>query len=88
MSRLWRHRWLELATSDLPIAERLSDATRSGSPAQFTLEQQVQLMALACEDPALSERPISQWTARELADEMSKRGILCSTTRPSIVGVA
>lgn len=85
MSRLWRHRWLELTSSDLPIAERLLDATRSGSPAQFTLEQQVQLMALACEDPALSERPISQWTARELADEMSKRGIVESIS-PRHVG--
>ena len=75
-ARLWRHRWLELASSDLAIGERLSDAYRAGAPAKFSLEQQVQLMALACEDPALSQRPISQWTGRELADELVKRGIV------------
>lgn len=73
---LWRHRWLELSERDLAIAERLSDAERPGAPAKFSLEQQVQLMALACEDPALSGRPISQWSGRELADELVKRGIV------------
>ncbi len=33
-------------------------------------------MALACEDPALSGRPISEWTGRELADELVKRQIV------------
>lgn len=75
-ARLWRQRWLDLASSELPIVERLADSYRSGAPAKFTLEQQVQLMALACEDPALSGRPISQWSGRELADEMVKRGIV------------
>lgn len=76
MARLWRQRWLELAERELPIAERLSDAYRPGAPAKFSLEQQVQLMALACEDPGLSGRPISEWTGRELADELVKRGIV------------
>ena len=76
MARLWRHRWLELADSELPIVERLADAERPGAPAKFTLSQQVQLMALACEDPALSGRPISQWSGQELADELVKRGIV------------
>lgn len=76
MARLWRARWLELSNSEVPLCERLSDAYRPGAPAKFTLEQQVQLMALACEDPALSERPISEWSARELADELVKRHIV------------
>ncbi|NEQ24357.1 MAG: helix-turn-helix domain-containing protein [Microcoleus sp. SIO2G3] len=76
MARLWRSRWLELSNSEVPLLERLSDAYRPGAPAKFTLEQQVQLMALACEDPALSGRPISQWSARELADEMVKRHVV------------
>jgi putative transposase len=76
MSRLWRGRWLELSERNLPIAERLSDGYRPGAPAKFTLEQQVALMALACEDPGLSGRPISEWTGRELADELVKRGIV------------
>nr|WP_019505560.1 hypothetical protein [Pleurocapsa sp. PCC 7319] len=33
-------------------------------------------MALACESPEESERPVSHWTARELAAEAVKRGIV------------
>lgn len=72
-ARLWRHRWLEMAPREVAPVERLSDADRCGAPAKFTLEQQAQLMVLACEDPALSGRPISQWSASELADELVKR---------------
>jgi putative transposase len=31
---------------------------------------------MACEKPEKSGRPISQWTAREIADEMMKRKIV------------
>jgi putative transposase len=31
---------------------------------------------LACETPAGSARPISHWTGREVADEITKRGIV------------
>ena len=44
--------------------------------ATFTPEQLCQLMAVACEPPGDSGRPISQWTPRELADEATKRGIV------------
>lgn len=74
MARLWRQRWLELAPTNRPVAERLADAPRPGGPVTFTLEQTLQLFALACENPANSRRPISHWTPRELADEMVKRG--------------
>ena len=73
MARLWRHRWLQSPTNR-PVADRLADAERPGGPATFTLEQTLQLFALACENPADSRRPISHWTPRELADEMVKRG--------------
>lgn len=76
MARLWRQRWLELAPSELPVGERLADAPRPGGPATFTLEQTLQLFALACENPEESRRPISHWTPRELADEMVKRAIV------------
>ena len=36
----------------------------------------MRIMALACETPALSDRPVSNWTPRELADEAVKRGIV------------
>lgn len=76
MARLWRHRWLERVPTDSPVAERLADAPRPGGPATFTLEQTLQLFALACENPEDSRRPISHWTPRELADEMVKRALV------------
>ena len=75
--RAWRNRWLarhRIALSDLSISERLSDEPRPGRPSQITAEQTCQMMALACEQP--QERPISQWTGREIADEVMRRGIL------------
>lgn len=72
--RLWRRHWFARAPG--PIVECLQDAERPGAPATFTAEQWCQIVALACEPPALSERPISHWTARELADEAVKRGIV------------
>jgi transposase len=77
--RLWRNRWLSFAPiplSDLALDERLSDVPRSGRPIQITAEQRCQIVALACETPKDAGRPISQWTGREIADEVVKRGIL------------
>jgi hypothetical protein len=65
---------VEMDGSELGDLEQLLDAPRPGGPATFTLEQTLQLFALACENPADSRRPISHWTPRELADEMVKRG--------------
>jgi putative transposase len=77
--RRWRDRWLALqpaSLEDLPLAERLTDAPRPGKPVRITAEQVCQITALACTTPAGSDRPISQWTSRELADEIKKRGIV------------
>ena len=77
--RLWRMRWLGLQAAsleDLSIPERLSDAPKPGAPARITAEQVCQVMALACEAPEQSGRPISQWSAREIADEIMARGII------------
>ncbi len=76
MARLWRERWIASSEQDIAVVERLRDAERSGAPATFTLEQIVQLFAIACEPPESYNRPISQWTARELADEMVQQGIV------------
>ena len=75
--RAWRTRWLALqpvAASDLSVQDRLSDAPRPGRRSQITAEQTCQLIAMACEQP--KERPISQWTGREIADEAMARGII------------
>lgn len=79
MVRLWRTRWLDLQgieLTDLSVADRLSDLPRPGAPPTITADQRCQIEALACEKPEGSDRPISQWTQRELADEIVKRGIV------------
>src|SRR5215470_2420406 len=88
--RHWRDRWLQ-AAPQLQQAEQaqgseptllalieqvLADAPRPGAPATFRPEQIVQLVAVACEPPEQSGRPIDHWTARELADEVKKRRIV------------
>lgn len=85
MARLWRNRWLALSQKDGSVVERLQDAERSGAPATFSLEQILHLFAMACEKPEMYERPISEWTAWELADEMVKQGIVESIS-PRHVG--
>ena len=75
--RAWRTRWLALqgvALTDLSAQERLSDVPRPGRRSQISAEQLCQLVAMACEQP--KERPISQWTGREIADEAMARGIV------------
>jgi putative transposase len=42
----------------------LTDQERSGAPATFTIEQVVQIVALACEEPQASGLPITDWTPR------------------------
>jgi putative transposase len=79
MVRLWRRRWLDfepLALEDLSVEERLEDLPRSGAPARLTADQLCQIEQLACEAPEKAGRPISQWTNREIADEIVARGIV------------
>lgn len=76
MASLWRERWLASSEKGIPVVERLQDAERSGAPATFSLEQILQLFAMACEKPETYGRPISHWTPRELASEMVKQGIV------------
>ena len=87
--RRWRDRW-HAAESRLQVIEAagkpkllsqaievlLTDEQRPGAPPIFTLEQFMQIMALACEKPEAVDRPVSSWTPRELADEAVKRGIV------------
>ena len=78
-ARLWRERWLLLQPiplADLSVADRLQDRYRSGKPSQITADQMCQIEALAGEKPEASERPISQWTGREIADEIMQRKIV------------
>jgi len=77
--KLWRNRWVKLqdiSLDDLSAEQRLWDAPRPGAPAKITADQRCKIEALACEQPENSERPISQWTAREIADEVMNRKIV------------
>ncbi|MGO8946372.1 MAG: helix-turn-helix domain-containing protein [Ktedonobacterales bacterium] len=77
--RLWRDRWAGLQGIDLETlsaAQRLQEAPRPGVAPKFTAEQRCQMAAVACEAPAKAGRPISQWTGREIADELKARGIV------------
>ena len=58
------------------LRARLQDAPHPGVAPTFTIEQRCQMAALACEAPGSAGRPISQWTGREIADEMKTRGIV------------
>ena len=77
--RLWRDRWAGLQGVDLEtlsLTEWLADAPRPGVAPKFSVEQRAQMAALAYEVPAKTGRPISQWTGREIADELKQRGIV------------
>jgi len=88
--RRWRKRWRELdrvleeaekgKVSDRDLLDLmvggLSDRPRPGAPATFSAEQVAQIIGVACEKPEISGRPISHWSPRELADEVTKRGIV------------
>jgi len=79
MVRRWRRRWQELVPikmEDLSAEERLEDLPRPGAPSHLTADQICQMEQLACEAPEKAGRPISQWTGREIADEMVARGIV------------
>lgn len=79
MVRLWRRRWLALqgiGEADLSVAERLEDLPRAGAPSRLSADQMCRIEQMACEAPERVGRPISQWTGREIADEIMRQGIV------------
>lgn len=82
--RLWRDRWASWQEADEEKSEqmlgklvhRLQDAPRPGAVPKFSAEQRAQMAALACEAPGETGRPISQWTGKEIAEELKHRGIV------------
>jgi len=93
---VWRQRWRD-AWPSLCVWERnephrlreamldvLADSPRPGCPAKFSAEQITQIIALGCESPKLSGRPISHWTVSELHDEVIKRKIVETISRAHV----
>lgn len=87
----WRRRWRDSFAALLQkqfhetsagfrraIVECLSDAQRCGAPGTFNAEQVIGIVAIACEPPENSGRPVTYWTGKEIADEAVKRGLVAS----------
>src|SRR3954464_8067996 len=85
----WRRRWADAwnrlvalecceSRADLrrAIEAILGDEPRPGAPGKFTPEQVTLILAVACEPPEKSGRPITHWTVQELTDEVIQRGIV------------
>jgi putative transposase len=86
---IWRRRWQDAFDQLVvveclgkpsalreAIGEALGDLPRAGCGGTFTAEQIAQILAVACEPPDKSGRPVSHWTPRELTDEVIRRGIV------------
>jgi transposase len=81
--RRWRKRW-RAAAEGLPVTDRLADAPRPGAPATYTPEQICAIVAMTCEKPEASDRPISHWSQREIADEAMRRGLVPHVSQRSV----
>jgi hypothetical protein len=96
--RLWRGRWAatqaQIEAALLEGATRrqlvtlleavLAAAPRAGAPDTFTPEPRVASLAVSCEPPSLSGRPVSHWTPRELVAEVVQRGLVPSISERTI----
>ena len=79
--RYWRGRWRQAPAAQ---SVSLADAPRSGAPATYTPEQICAVIAMTCEKPSESERPISHWSQREIADEAIRRGLVSNISQRSV----
>jgi putative transposase len=88
---IWRRRWADafdtlvrieclegLPALETAIEDVLSDDPRSGCPGTFAPDQIARIIAVACEPPEESGRPVTHWTATELAEEVVARKIVPS----------
>ena len=87
--RHWRECWLKASEQLSTVESRaddkqlvqyiesvLADELRPGTPARFSLEQIVEILAIACETPQVSGYRLSHWTPQALRAEAIKRGIV------------
>lgn len=71
----WKKRFLQRRVADpaLPANALLVDSQRIGRPHVFQPIFWIDVLSLATSNPKDSDRPISDWTHRELADEIELR---------------
>jgi len=84
--RKWLRRWRDYELKFLNesnasnirnmIIECLSDSHRNGRPPQFTPEEKMHIINLACTQPKTLGLPFSHWSTRSLAKEAERRGIV------------
>src|SRR3954449_248256 len=55
-----------------------------GVPGRFPPAEIAEVKALACDVPAQTGRPLSRWSAAELAREAVERGIVCSISGTTV----
>jgi putative transposase len=88
----WRDAWESLCVWECHEPQRLreaildvlADAPRPGAPPTFHADQVARIVALACESPKLSGRPINHWTLTELRDEVIARKIVETISRAQV----
>lgn len=84
--RKWRSRYLTRREKEpeMPVAKRLHDATRTGRPDKFDAFFWVDVLFIATSDPMESGRPITQWTEREIQDEVLTQKLTTSVHHTTI----
>jgi transposase len=62
----------------------LDEKPRPGRPRSFSPTEIAKVKALVCELPASTGRPLSRWSAAELAREAASRGIVCEVSGTTV----
>ena len=87
----WRRRWHDSSQALLAVEAHethaalrravddiLQDAYRSGRPPKFSDDLVVKIISVASQSPRELNRPVNEWTGRELADEVARQNIVDS----------
>lgn len=95
--RKWRNRWesererlLEIEKIGqrkeliIQIKKILADAPRPGTPAKFTSEEIVKIVALGLSTPDESDVPLGHWTPKEIARLAVERNIVKEVSASSV----
>ena len=84
--RKWRTRYLQRRTAqpDESMYKRLKDLKRTGRPEKFDAFFWADVLMIATSDPKEADRPITEWTQREIEDEVVEQGLADSIHHTTI----